>query len=383
MMSAETIHDEAGLGPIEREWDDLAVTLRTPYCSPLWMLPWWRHMGDRGGELRIVTVRDGDRLVGVAPFFAVRRGGLVHYRVLASDFAFPVGPLAEPGHEDAVARAVTLALSHDTPQPHIISLDGSFTTPTWSRLLARAWPSTPHPREHRGRTLPAPALDLRGRNYDEWLASKSPNFRQQMRRSRRRLERKGVGFRLATEPEDVDRGLAAFVALHRARWHTRGGSNLDRVGVEEVLRSAAAELADTSRFRLWMLEAEGTIVSTQVFIAAGGEVAYWNGGFDPAWGKEHPALQTILAAIEHAFAVGDRRVSLGGGAQAYKDRFADVEDQLEWTALLPVTTRYPLARLSLVPADARRTISKHLSDDAKQRFRRFNPRVRSADHTPT
>ena len=152
-----------------------------------------------------------------------------------------------------------------------------------------------------------------------------------------------------------------------------------------MLRTVAARYAGTLRFRLWLLDVAGKTISAQIFLEAGGELAYWNGGFDEEWETERPAVQTILAAIEHAFSVGDSRLNFGGGAHDYKVRFADEDegDQLQWTTLLPVTVRYPLARLSLLPDDLRRTVSNHISDNAKLRLKRLTRTRRSTDWART
>ena len=378
MISARLVDDPQRLESLEQPWDDLATRLAAPYCSPVWMLAWWQHMAGPRCVPRVVVVRDGEDVVGVAPFFAVRDLGIARYRLLAADVSFPVEPLAAPGYERSVGTSIVDALMRIDPRPDLLSLDGTPATTPWAELLADAW-SGGAPRIHRVRSLPAPALVLRGRTYEEWLSSKSSNFRQQMRRFRRRLEGKGATFRLAEDPADVERGLRAFFALHNARWGSRGGSNLAAPGLDRMLRTVAARFAGSSRFRLWLLEVAGKIISAQIFLGAGGELAYWNGGFDEAWGAERPAVQTIMVAIEHAFSVGDARVSFGGGAHDYKYRFADedAEDRLEWTTLLPVTGRYPLARLSLVPGDLRRTVSNRLSDGTKERLKRFARRQRS------
>jgi CelD/BcsL family acetyltransferase involved in cellulose biosynthesis len=377
--------DARALEPLEPQWDDLATRLRAPYCSPVWMLAWWRHLADPRCALRTVVVRDGMNVVGVAPFFAIRDLGIVRYRLLAADVSFPVQPLAAPGYEASVGRSVVEALARSDPRPDVVTLDGTPATAPWADLLAAAWPGGTAPRVHRARVLPAPALVLDGRDYEGWLGAKSSNFRQQMRRFRRRLERKGATFRLAAGLDDVERGLRAFVTLHHARWESRGGSNLVRSGLDDMLRTVAARFAGSLRFRLWLLDVAGKTISAQIFVEAGGEVAYWNGGFNEEWQTERPAVQTILAAIEHAFAVGDSRVTFGGGAHDYKVRFADEdeEDQLEWTRLLPVTIRYPLARLSLVPDDLRRTVSNRISDDTKLRLKRLARPQRSANGART
>src|SRR2546423_5613111 len=57
------------------EWHQLLGRCRwaTPFQSPEWLLPWWCALG--GGELCVITLRRGGRLVGVAPFFVYWAAG--------------------------------------------------------------------------------------------------------------------------------------------------------------------------------------------------------------------------------------------------------------------------------------------------------------------
>ena len=107
-----------------------------------------------------------------------------------------------------------------------------------------------------------------------------------------------------------------------------------------------------------------------LFLAAGGEVAYWLGGFDDARAAQQPAMQTILAAIEEALEQGDARLDLGAGAQDYKYRFADGEDELRTVTIVPRGPRYALARAALLPDHARRAVTTRIPDPWRERLRR-------------
>src|SRR5579872_1238920 len=60
------------LAAIESDWLDLwrRDPRATPFQSPMWLLPWWRHFGS--DDLRVVTVREAGRLVALAPLYVVR-----------------------------------------------------------------------------------------------------------------------------------------------------------------------------------------------------------------------------------------------------------------------------------------------------------------------
>jgi CelD/BcsL family acetyltransferase involved in cellulose biosynthesis len=141
-----------------------------------------------------------------------------------------------------------------------------------------------------------------------------------------------------------------------------------------MLMDIGAAHIESGRFRLWILEAEGTAISAQLFARAGGEVVYFNGGWDERFAKLKPAMLGILAAIEDAFADGDERLDLGPGAQPYKLRLADGDDPLTWSLLMAPGPRLPLtlarsARM-LAAERTRGALKRRLPERELERARR-------------
>ena len=145
--------------------------------------------------------------------------------------------------------------------------------------------------------------------------------------------------------------------------------------VERTLAEAGRELLPSGRFRLVWIKAEGRVISALAFLAAGGEVSYWNGGFDEDWASEQPSMRALIVAIEDAFARSESRIDLGGGAEPYKYRLADGEDTLETVMIAPKGGLYPLTRLQLAPGRLRAGLSRRLPQAARERLRKL-PRVR-------
>jgi CelD/BcsL family acetyltransferase involved in cellulose biosynthesis len=376
-LRAELVESAEDLEPRLAEWDELAVAAPRPFCAPAWMLAWWRNAAPTGAALRVVLALDGDRLAGVAPFFVQRAGeGFDMYRPLGAGSSHRVGPLARGGLEREAAEAFARTLAAAAPRAAALRLEGVEAGSDWPGLLARAWPGRLRPRLRRDLTLPAPTLELAGGSFDGWLRSKSSNFRQQMRRLRRKLDERGAAVRLASSPEELDRALEAFRRLHHERWSGRGGSSIEPE-VERAVADAGRGLLAGGRFRAFTIEADGETISSQLFVAAGGELAYWNGGFDEAWAPYKPAMLTLLAAIEDAFERGERRLDLGGGAHDYKLRLADGDDPLAWITLFPRGARYPLTRLQMLPTHARwsaRAVARRLPAGLRARLKRYAPR---------
>src|SRR5947207_4887288 len=203
LLQGLVVDDESQLGERRAAWDALAERTGHPFCAPAWMLAWWRHVAPTGALLRILVVSDdGDDVVGVAPFF-VQRGavGLSRYRVLGAAKSFRVAPLAAPGRESDVARVFRSLLDRARPRPDLVELEGVAADPPWADLLAS--PGAGGTWSYRDVARPAPVLLLGGATFDEWLASKSRNFRQQMGRARRRLEGEGATFRSIGPGDDL------------------------------------------------------------------------------------------------------------------------------------------------------------------------------------
>src|SRR5919201_3941926 len=174
MATAELIDDIGGLARWKEPWDRLAVEVGQPYSMPSWMLAWWRHAVPGAAELRSVVVREGDELVGIAPYF-VQLGslGLSEYRVLGAGAAHRIGPIAQPGREAEVAAAVAETLAGASPRPSSFHLEGVDQQAPWASLMRAAWPGRLRPTQRQGNTMQAPTLILEGTDYESWYGSRS------------------------------------------------------------------------------------------------------------------------------------------------------------------------------------------------------------------
>lgn len=346
MLDLTIIDDLNTAHSLAPDWDELAVSQALPLCAPGWMLAWWRHMAPPGSELRIVVVRDGGQLIALAPWFADRsHGSRVDLRFLGAEKSDRVDILCLPGRERETRGALLRAIQQMRPRPDLVAFEAVPAGSGWTRRLAHR---NLRLSGYRTSLLPAPLVTLPAGPPEAWLASRSSNFRSQMRRMRRRLAQRGGQVREIVDPDERGCSLDALLHLHAARWEGRAPSGLSRPGVKELLHEAAATLGP-DRLRLWAAEIDSELISVQLFHAAGGEIKYWNGG----WMEEHadlkPTMLTILAALEDGIARGERRLDLGAGTHPYKLRFADGDDPLTWGGLIVRNRRWPRTRVEMMP----------------------------------
>ena len=360
----EVVSDLRRAEELATAWDELAVSASRPYCSPGWLLAWWRYAAPAHAELRMIAGWEGSELIGIAPLFASHaRRRVREFRFLGSGVSTRVEPVARAGREDAMASTIAAALARARPGAALVSFEGIPEGSLWPEWIQESWPGSSSPRLRRGRIAAAPTLYLKGQSYDNWFAGKSRNFRSQMRRALRTLSESGATFKLARTRSELDEGLRAFNELHHARWHERGGSGVLSLGVERMLVDAARALSSGDRFQLWLIDLNGRPISAQIFISAGTELAYWGGGFDAAWAAQRPSLLGILAAIEHGHSLGFRSISLGAGGAPYKYRFTSDEEKLQWISLVPRRR----GQLAVHGALALRQLRRRLRESASQR----------------
>jgi CelD/BcsL family acetyltransferase involved in cellulose biosynthesis len=351
-------------------WDALAVAARQPLGAPGWLLPWWRHAAPSGALLRTLVLEDEQgSLAGIAPFYAQPgQAGRWDYRLLGAPLTQRREPLARPGLEDALAAETARMIARGEPLPAVVALEAIAEHSPWPGLLARNWPRAPRPRVIRRTVQPAPVVTLPAGGFESWLESRSSNFRQQLRRARRQLADAGGRMRLS-DAATIEADVHAFLELHHARWEERGGSGLPDRMAELVVESA---LMLGERLRLWMVELEDRPIGAGLFVAAGGEIAYVNGGFDEEHARLRPSLLAIAAAVEEGFERGEVRLDLGGGANPYKQRFADSDDPIAWMSLRPRNRRYPLTQAQLLGGDLRwwaAAAARRLPEDKRDRLR--------------
>ena len=358
------------LDPILDEWEALAASSGRPFAGPSWLLPWWSRIAHPKSLLRVLCVTEGSRLSLVMPMMA-RRTTIGHvYRFLGHD----VSPHSDVvGSDLSLSRVVAEHLSRLDPRPSALLWDGVDDDSPWPEQLASAWPGTAN--LHREYSLPVPVLTTEGRTFDEWMASKSSNFRQKMRQQLRKFEAEHISFDVHASSPDWEREIAEFTRLHRSNWEARGGSGVVGAGVPEMLTTAAESLDGSGRFLLSTLRQDGKTVSSAIFIGAGDVLTYWLGGYDEEYAAMQPGLMTVFSTVQHAFDQGYAVIDLGPGDQAYKHRFSNGERTRVWYTLAPAGSTAALQRAHLAPERFRMNVLSSMDPRLKHRLRKIRERL--------
>jgi CelD/BcsL family acetyltransferase involved in cellulose biosynthesis len=342
-VATEVLTSERGLQALVPEWRRLAVARANAFITPDWYLAWLRA---NPGEVEpwVFALRDGaGELTALLP---LTRSTVKPFRLRLAgsslgDVFEPVA--ADPADEHALLEALGLALDQDRSWRSLL-LENVPAEADWLDGLKQAGSRlhlTPIP--HRDEVLPS--IPLAGGDWDAYLAKRSRNFRSQLGRKLRGLEREGeVGFRLSEGRDRLEPDMQAFFKLHDARWEGRGGSQALTARSREFHLDFAAAALQNGWLRLWLLELDSAPIAAWYGWSLGGRYAYYLAGFDQSWSRYSVGQLLLAHTIESAFAEGADTYDLLLGSEDYKARFAEASREVETVA---VTRRWSKDRVAV------------------------------------
>lgn len=305
-----------GVDAIADEWDALAERSGSIFSTALWSRLWWRHFG-RDRELLLHAARSADgSLAVVLPLYAWRRRLPRVLRYLGHGPGDELGLVHAGGDREVAAEALRTTL--DTLDWDVFLGEQMPGQEGWSDLLdGRTW-----------RREASPTLHLPG-TWDDYLAGRSANFRQQLRHREEALAREGQVVTRLADPTTLEDDLDALFALHRARWGSAGSDFDDAPFHREVARAAL----ERGWLRLWLLELDGRPLAAWHGFQVGSVASYYQAGRDPAYDRLSVGFVLLAHSIRAALAEGALEYRFGRGDESFKARFTDVDPGLEAVAL--------------------------------------------------
>lgn len=319
-LRVEPVHDLAGVE--QAEWDRLARNSGNLFATREWISSWWEIFGHRG-SLMSFTCREADgSLVALVPLYVSPHGSKRELRFLGHHESDVLGPVCAPRHLPAVVGAMRRALSDNRARFDVFVGDDLPERQGWASALGA---------RRVGRTN-SPVLLSRGRNWQAFLASQSPNFRQQVRRRERRLARDhALRYRLAQDPSRLEVDLDLLLRLHETRWAGRSRSFAgDRATLH---RAFAARALERGWLRLWIAELDGRPAAAWYGFRYGGAEWYYQAGRDPRYDKLSIGFVLLAHTVRAALDDGVDEYRLLRGDEPYKLRFANDDASLETVML--------------------------------------------------
>jgi len=307
-----TVHDE----PFDRvrgEWEGLVrqTDAPVPFVMPCWQRVWLDYFQD-GRRLQLLTAREGERLVGVAPLLRDDSGAefVGHYSIC--DY---MDVVVAPGFERAFFASLLERLAADGAAT--LDLRGVRETSPTSRGVEDAAAACGFALEREQEAL-APIVEL-PESWDDYLNALSKKDRHELRRKLRRLESAGgeVELRVLTGAGDCVSFLDTFFRLMRLSSHHKE-EFLDRPGMEAFFRAMTRSMAEEGFVRFYVLTFDAQPVAAVMNFDVAGRLYMYNSGYDPAYAKYAVGLMSKALLMRDAIDQGRHAVDFLRGDESYK-----------------------------------------------------------------
>ena len=313
---------------LERPWDELVLSsvYPLPFLCHSWLRVWWEHFG-AGQEFVALVVEDGETMLACVPL-ALRRVRQLGLPVTLGEIV-GTGPVPTRGmgltdKADLVVRAdapnarirLCEELGRLLERVDVLDLKGvEVSSPTAAALAGAA------------RTLDrsvSPYLALTS-TWDEYLASRSGNFRKHLRKYWRELEQLGPVEVARLEPnDDLAVWMSDAAAVNGASWKATRGTNLFR---HPQIRAFLFDLAEAMSQNGWLdlqrLRLAGETVAYELCFDFGGRVFSYNGSYRKELARASPGTALTVAVIRSACERGRTEYDMLRGEEAYKRRWSD------------------------------------------------------------
>ena len=285
------------LEAIERDWLDLWRELpdATPFQSPMWLLPWWRHFGSN--DLSVIATQEGGRLRALAPLYVIREDGESLGLFLGTGISDYLDILGTPPPDLTKIECQMWDLQQLRPESAMLKM----TPPDgWGDNV-----------EEQDRCV---LLSIENAG-DELQNLLSTHSRKKLRYYKRSLD---ATFEDANA-ENLDALLGALFELHAARWQRRGmpGMLADDV-IQRFHREVARAMLDAGALRMHAMRSGDRIVAVFYGFAHRDTVSYYLSGYDPELEKHSPGTVIVAHAIENAVREGAKTFDFLRGAEDYK-----------------------------------------------------------------
>ncbi len=364
--TVEVIADEDALTAVAGPWRRLAESRGNGFVTPEWFFAARRSLDDASAPAVAVVRDDGGNVRGVLPLLArrSRRGATAAFA--GGERADLVHPAAAEQDEARVARLAATGLADHLGSRCRLDLGRVDTTAAWWRELAEGWPSRLSPVF--GPPEPLPFARIEGLTWDGYLATRSGQFRNQVRRKTRSLERDHtVALRQASSQAEARADVETLLRLHDARWgERRDGTALAEPGARELLYEFAAQAHERGWLRLYSLDVDGETVAAWYGWRLGGRFSYYQAGFDPCWAKQSVGFLMLARTVEAAITEGASYYDLLLGGEAFKSRFATGERHGHTVLLAPPLSA---ARAMAAARSCGRSLVRALPEGPRNRVR--------------
>ena len=288
----------------------------SPFVLPAWMQVWRQVFGE-GMEMRIRTVRDGDKVIGIAPLMVRDDTALL---IGDTDVCDYLDFIVTPGEEKEFFNV----LLDDLKKSGIKRLDLKHVRPD-STVLNNLAPLA----QDRGLAVETVKdnvsyeMDLPA-SFDAYLESLSTKQRHEVRRKLRRLNEEGtIMYRSVGEGEAVNSAMGTFYKMFVESRQDKADFMTEKM--RSFFNLLVGAMAGAGLLKLGILELDGKPLAEIMCFDYQDCIYLYNSGYDPNYVSLSAGLLSKVLAIKKSIENGRKKFDFLKGAETYKSHLGGRE----------------------------------------------------------
>lgn len=279
------------------------------FVLPEWMEVWRQAFGAEA-EIRIRTVREGDKVIGIAPLMVKNDTALL---IGDTDVCDYLDFIVVPGREKDFFNVIL----DDLVKSGIRRLDLKHVRPD-STVMTGLAPLA----ENRGygvetvRDSVSFEMDLPS-SFDAYVESLSTKQRHEVRRKLRRLNEEGnIEYRFISDGAALNTAMDTFFKMFVESRQDKADFMTERM--RSYFRSLADAMSRIGLLKLGVLEVDGRPLAEIMCFDYNDCIYLYNSGYDPAYVSLSAGLLSKVLAIKESIEKGKKRFDFLKGEEVYK-----------------------------------------------------------------
>lgn len=282
---ASATHLRGGFAGLPPEWQAFVSQTAATFDQTLpWFSEFERHLLESGHRLHLLGVVDNAGApLAMLPLVSKRilLTGRLYSSGLAALSNYYTGlfsPLALPGREFEVAKALAAGMLAIEPHTAVIDLNPVADDGRLEAELARRWEHSGY-RVERYFRFGNWYLETRGRSSAEYFATLPGQLRSTLERKGKKLRaRADVRIRVISDPAELPVGLAGYETVYRNSWKTDEPH-------KEFVRAVCREFAGRDWLRMGLVEVDSVPVAAQIWFVYRGTASIFKLAYDSRFGS--------------------------------------------------------------------------------------------------
>ncbi len=327
--------------PLKEEWNELLNSSRcnTLFLTWEWQYTWWMSLADERALL-LLTVRDGEKLIAVAPLTLrpADYSRMVPFRVLELIGTGSIGSdylsiIVRTGDE---ARAIAEICRHLLSRKFVLEMANTERSSSIMTMAAQGMRDLGC-RTARHTQNFSPYIDLTGFTWSSYIKREGTSSGARYNKKLRKLHRTfRVSLDRTTTEQERTKDLKALIDLHLKRWDGKGGTNaFSTAGLRSFHEKFSCIALKNDWLRLYILRLDGKPAAAVYGFYYLDIFYYYQAGFDPQYSQFSVGLLSVGLTLEQAFAEGAKEYDLLRGDEGYKYAWATSERELVCLRIYP------------------------------------------------